>query len=155
MLLSAIRSFARWREQVAMRLKWRDYPALLTHSIMFLAGTMVVRIPPKQTIPQASFLLYPLEGVEVEHSAWEAESMSKEYMLVRSQKDSVCRWSNKSFRLWRTSGGKERSYLLLDKRGEDLRGILDFLRQKKAGLRMQDARVKACQSFSSDVQYEP
>ncbi len=153
MLFSTFRSLARWRDNFAMRLKWRDYPPLLTHGVAFLAGTLVLPVPSQIQTPPHTFLLYPLE------SRWQEpfndKTLTGKESFVLVSEDKSCLLIEKTFGLWRSFGTPARHYLLIDKKMHELSQVMKILRSKKLKIEKSDRELSLCERTQAEVSYDP
>ena len=155
MLLRKIRTLARYRERLALQLSWRDYPALLTHGLAFLAGSLLIRVHQPQAFPAQKIIFFPLDRNDLPQGLWNEAEPLKHYVLIEKRKEGSCLLSEQSYRIWHSAVGKDRLYLMLEKTGESLRLLTTLTQNKKWSLVLAPFKGKLCQVSDADVSYDP
>jgi hypothetical protein len=136
-----------------MRLKWRDYPTVLTHFLAFLAGSLLIRVEASDHFPAGKFLLLPLAPSEVPDAEWDDPSPLRDYAFVQGYPGAPCLRSEKTFRLWKKAGRNQRVYLLLDRNPETLKVVSFLLRKKDIKLISANKNMVPCRVSSSEIEY--
>ncbi len=147
MFLSQIRAARKWWQNLSLQLSWKQLPPLTSHSIAFLAGTLLLRPQPNvdSAFPQkGTKLLVPAERILARSKLKFDLFKSPLFTLVRSEGQGGCRLSPEDYKIWASPGVKPQYFLQIPHEKAAIGVLRVLLEDKQLILKPSSSKLQPC-----------